>query len=93
MALFLSGNFFLVALLRVTCPMAYGKAYGNLFFDYLNMLNLSSLIMENVPHDPVAHLVALFSWWRFFSVALFTGGTFTGCRSGGSWEGLRLFVF
>ena len=74
-----------MALLPVACPAAHGKAHEFLFFGYLNMLNLSSLVMENVPHDPVAHLVALFSWWRFFSVALFTGGTFTGCWSGGSW--------
>ena len=51
-------HFFLVALLPVASPLAHGKAYGYLFFDHLNMLNPSSPMIENVPHDSVAHLVA-----------------------------------
>ena len=47
-----------MALLLVAGPVAHGKDYGYLLFDYLNMLNPSSSIIENVPHDPVAHLVA-----------------------------------
>ena len=39
-------HFFLVALLLVAGPVAHGKAYGYLFFDYLNMLNSSFLIIE-----------------------------------------------
>ena len=58
-ALFSWWHFFLVALLLVAGPVAHGKAYGYLFFDYLNML-YSSFPMKNVPHDPVAHLVAHF---------------------------------
>ena len=51
-------HFLLVALLLVAGPVAHRKAYGYLFFDYLNTLNPSSPIIENVPHDPMAHLVA-----------------------------------
>ena len=47
-----------MALLLVAGPVAHGKAYGYLFFDHLNMLNPSSPMIENVPHDSVAHLVA-----------------------------------
>ena len=62
-------HFSLVALLLSAGLVAHGKA--PLFvFDYLNMLNLSFLIKENVPHDPVARLVALFTWWHFSLVAL-----------------------
>ena len=82
-----------MALLPIACPEAHGKACSYLFFDYLIMLNLFFLITKNVPHDLVAHLVALFSWWHFYLVALFPGGTFTGCFSGGSWKGLQLCVF
>ena len=90
---FIWWHFFLVALLLVAFPVAHGKAYSYVFFYYSNMLNPSSPIMKNVPHDPVAHLVALFPWWHFYQVALFPGGTFTGCFSVGPWKGLRLFVF
>ena len=87
---FIWWHFFLEALLLVAFPVAHGKAYSYVFFYYSNMINPSSPIMENVPHDPVAHLVALFPWWHFYLVALFSWWHF--CRLLFRWLMERLTV-